>query len=44
MNNVDLINYWFKSSDKDFETMRIMYESKRNTWSLFIGHLVIENY
>lgn len=22
--------------------MKIMYENKRNTWSLFLGHLVIE--
>ena len=30
------------SSDEDYETMMIMYESKRYTWALFIGHLVIE--
>ncbi|TLU99616.1 HEPN domain-containing protein [Dyadobacter luticola] len=39
-NNV--INYWINSSDEDFETMLAMFESKRYSWSLFIGHLVIE--
>jgi HEPN domain-containing protein len=26
----------------DFETMLFMFESKRYSWTLFIGHLVIE--
>ena len=42
MNNVDLMNYWFNSSDKDYDTMRFLYEGNRNSWALFIGHLVIE--
>ena len=42
MNNIDLIKYWFESSDDDYETMKVLYNSKRNTWCLFIGHLVIE--
>ena len=42
MNNVDLINYWFESADNDYETMKILYNNKENTWCLFIGHLVIE--
>lgn len=35
MDNIDLMNYWLKSSDDDFETMQVMYQNKRNTWSLF---------
>ncbi len=42
MNNIDLIKYWFESSEDDYETMKVLYNSKRNTWCLFIGHLVIE--
>ena len=42
MNNVDLINYWFESADNDYETMKVLYNNKKNTWCLFIGHLVIE--
>ena len=42
MDSVNLMEYWIKSSDSDYDTMRVMYENKKNTWSLFIGHLVIE--
>ena len=42
MNNIDLMNYWYESSDNDYETMKILFDNKRNTWCLFLGHLVIE--
>lgn len=42
MNNLDLMDYWFTSSDSDYETMLVLYKNKKNTWCLFIGHLVIE--
>ena len=42
MNNIDLMNYWIKSSDRDYESMIKIYESKQYTWALFIGHLVLE--
>lgn len=42
MDNVDLMNYWIKSSDSDYDTMKVLYSNKKNTWSLFLGHLVIE--
>ena len=42
MNNIDLMKFWFESSDSDYETMTVLYNNKKNTWSLFIGHLVIE--
>jgi HEPN domain-containing protein len=37
-----LIKYWVDSSDDDFETMVVMVDSKRYSWSLFAGHLMIE--
>jgi len=37
-----LIKYWIDSSDEDFDTMIDMFKSKRYSWSLFIGHLMIE--
>jgi len=37
-----IILYWLESSDEDFKTMNVLYDSKRYTWSLFIGHLMIE--
>ena len=42
MNNIDLMNYWIESSDRDYESMKKNYETKQYTWSLFIGHLTIE--
>ena len=42
MNNIDLMNYWLESSDSDYETMKVLFENKKNTWCLFLGHLVIE--
>lgn len=29
MNNIDLMNYWIKSSDEDYDTMQVMYKTKR---------------
>lgn len=31
MNNIDLMNYWFESSDSDYETMEVLYKNKKNT-------------
>lgn len=42
MDNINLMEYWLNSAEKDYDTMKVMYENKKNTWSLFIGHLVIE--
>ena len=42
MDSVDLTEYWFESSDSDCETMKVWYSNNKNTWCLFIGHLVIE--
>lgn len=37
-----LIKYWIESSDDDYDIMLDMYNAKRYSWSLFIGHLMIE--
>lgn len=42
MNYLDLMKFWFESSDNDYETMKVLYQNRKNTWCLFIGHLVIE--
>lgn len=42
MDNVNLMEYCLNSADRDYETMKIMFENKRNTQCLFLGHLVIE--
>lgn len=42
MNNIDLMNFWIESSDEDYDTMMYMKEGKKNTWSLFMGQMVIE--
>jgi HEPN domain-containing protein len=41
-NKDKLIRYWVETSDDDFDTMLAMYKSKRYSWSLFIGHLMLE--
>jgi HEPN domain-containing protein len=41
-NSDKIIQYWLDSSEEDFETMLVMFKAKRYTWSLFIGHIVIE--
>ena len=42
MKKEKLIKYWIDSSDCDFTAMVHLYEKGDHTWSLFIGHLVIE--
>lgn len=37
-----LSKYWIEGSDDDFETMMTMFNTKKYSWSLFIGHLMIE--
>ena len=42
MNNIDLMNYWITSANEDYDTMLYMKAGKKNTWSLFMGQMVIE--
>ncbi len=41
-NKDKIIKYWIDSSDDDFDTMVVMFDSKRYSWSMFVGHLMIE--
>jgi len=34
--------HWLETSNKDFDTMLNLFQSKDYHWSLFMGHLVIE--
>lgn len=42
MNNIDLMNFWIESAEEDYDVMNVLYKNKRNSWCLFLGHLVIE--
>jgi HEPN domain-containing protein len=47
MKNIDfdtdkIIQFWIESSDEDYETMITLYDNKRLSWSMFLGHLMIE--
>ena len=37
-----IVNYWIESAENDFKTMNDLYQTKNNSWALFMGHLVIE--
>lgn len=37
-----IVQHWRDSSDQDFRTMQNLFASKDYSWSLFIGHLVLE--
>lgn len=38
----EMITYWIKSSDNDFKAMNHLFEKGHYTWTLFVGHLVVE--
>jgi len=42
MNKDDALRYWIESSDHDFKAMVHLFEKGDYSWSLFIGHLVME--
>ena len=37
-----IIRYWIDSAEEDYDTMLTLYENNKNSWALFVGHLVIE--
>jgi len=37
-----IIDHWVRNSNDDYDTMIAMFDSKRYSWSLFLGHLVLE--
>lgn len=42
MTRKEVVDYWVKTSDKDFKVMKSLFGVKHYTWALFVGHLVIE--
>ncbi|MBW8050902.1 MAG: HEPN domain-containing protein [Cytophagales bacterium] len=42
MDTQKITTHWIESSDKDFETMNHLFQTKDYHWALFLGHLVIE--
>ena len=42
MENLNIIEYWLRSSERDLDTAEILFQNSRYDWCLFIGHLVIE--
>jgi HEPN domain-containing protein len=42
MKKDEIIQYWIKSSDEDFEVMIDLFNLKKYSYALFFGHLVIE--
>lgn len=41
--NIDsIINHWREASDQNYATMQNLLNTKEYSWSLFLGHLVIE--
>ena len=41
--NIDsIIAYWIDSSDQNYKTMNLLLTTGEYSWSLFLGHLVIE--
>lgn len=42
MDKQTIINYWVETSDKDYQTVRSLFQSGEYHWALFIGHLVLE--
>lgn len=37
-----IVDLWIEGSEDDFETMNAVLNAKKYSWSLFIGHLVLE--
>lgn len=42
MTEEEKVQYWAAGSDIDFKAMNDLYNSGNYSWSLFVGHLVIE--
>lgn len=41
-NSDEIVKHWLDSSDQNYITMKHLIESSDYSWSLFMGHLVIE--
>jgi len=37
-----IYQYWLSSSDKDYEVLLNLFQSRHYQWALFLGHIVVE--
>ena|SRR3989338_8545799 len=42
MDRKEIIKYWIQSSDNDYGAMEYLFKGKNYSWSLFVGHIVVE--
>ncbi len=42
MDNIDLMKYWLESSNEDYNVMNLLHNSRKNSYCLFFGQMVIE--
>ena len=35
-----LIDFWIAGAEDDYDTMIAMFDTKRYSWALFVGHLM----
>jgi len=42
MDKKAIVRYWVVTSDRDYKTMKNLFDSSDYHWGLFIGHLVLE--
>ncbi len=42
LNIEKIFAYWIETSDEDFETMNLLFRSKKYNWALFLGHISLE--
>jgi len=42
MDKQTIVKYWVETSDKDYHTVRNLFDSGDYHWALFVGHLVLE--
>lgn len=42
MDKKEILKYWVHSSDEDYKTMGYLLKGRNYSWTLFVGHIVIE--
>ena len=42
MQNYEIVQYWYRSSQENLESMHRLFVANEYSWSLFLGHLALE--
>ena len=42
MERDEIVRYWRKSSDDDYQVMQSLFANRHYVWALFLSHLVVE--